>query len=217
MIISAVVFAVSIAEHVKGRNLTSYVLVCMAALMFSVGAFIAWSEENKKYEIEKAKHDNPNLELEIVSVLTAYNSTTNVTSLCFAGILINRGSPSIGLGWKVRYQSPSIDLTVGFVSPPDDEWEWPAIGDRKLILKRETMLPARTLTAIERGHSLHGRVMFEIPLAREDEIYSGAALVSIGCTDTTGRLCQTSFKTDPAHRIPTLQLFPDEGGEVGAA
>jgi hypothetical protein len=32
----------------------------------------------------------------------------------------------------------------------------------------------------------------------------------IGCTDTTGRLCQTSFKTDPAHRHPSLQLFPDE-------
>lgn len=162
------------------------------------------------YKTEKEKHDNPNLELNIVSILTHYDPATNVTTLCFAGIVINRGSTAIAFGWKVRYQSPSIDMTIAFVSPTDDEHNWKPVGDRQLVLRRHTMLPAKTLTPIERGHSRHGRVLFEIPGNREDEIYSGAAQRWIGCTDTTGRVCQSLFKTDPAHRVPTLQLFPDE-------
>lgn len=207
---TAIFIVISIWEHVRDKALASYVFMLLAAVVFCAGAFKAWLEERKKYEIEKAKHDNPNLELGIVSILTQYVPAANVTGVCFAGVLVNRGSPSIAVGWKVRYQSPSIDLTVGFVSPVEDEIEWTETAGRKLILKRDEMLPARTLAAIERGHSRHGRVIFEIPGAREDEIYSGAAMMWIGCTDTTGRLCQASFKTDPAHRHQTLQLFPDE-------
>lgn len=210
-VLGTVIFiGISLWEHVRDKALASYLFPIVAALVFCAGAFKAWSEENKKYETEKAKHDNPNLELQIVSILTQYNRATNITTLCFAGIVINRGSASIGFGWKVRYQSPSIDLTVGFVSPPEDEYEWSPIGDKKPVLRRDTMLPARTLTPIERGHSRHGRVIFEIPRAREEEIYSGAAMMWIGCTDATGRLCQTSFQTGPAKKMPTLQLFPDE-------
>ena len=202
MVVALVLFVISIVEHVRGANLTSYVLVCVAALMFSVGAYSAWAKEHEQYESEKEKHDNPNLELNVVSILTRYEPALNVTTLCFAGVVVNRGSPSIAFGWKVRYQSQSIDMTIAFVSPPDDEQKWVPVGGRQLILRRDAMLPAKTLIPIERGHSLHGRVLFEIPGNREDEIYSGAAQMWIGCTDTTGRVCQTLFQTGPAHRVP---------------
>ena len=110
VIAALVLLVVSIVEHVHGANLASYVLACAAALMFGAGAYAAWGKEHEQYETEKAKHDNPNLELNVVSILTKYDATTNVTTLCFAGIVINRGSPSIAFGWKVRYQSNSIDL-----------------------------------------------------------------------------------------------------------
>jgi hypothetical protein len=112
------------------KNVVSYVFVVVAALVFCIGAFIAWLEENKKYDAEKAKHDEPNLGLQIESILTFYNPPTNLTTVCFAADVTNRGAPSRAAGWHMRYQSHSIDVTVKFVSLSQERLEFPTIGLR---------------------------------------------------------------------------------------
>jgi hypothetical protein len=210
MLASVALLAISIVEHVREKNVTSYVLLFFAALAFGVGAFIAWHEENKKYEAERTKHDNPNFQLTIASILTMYDPNRNITTACFAAMLVNSGSPSVAIGWTARYQSPSIDMTLGFMNPSSDELLWEPLQGQKLRLRRMDMLPARTLIPIERGHSRHGRVLFEFSGDRRAEVYSGAAQIWVGCSDVTGRLCQQLFTTSPGYIQPELRVFPDE-------
>lgn len=208
VILAAILLVISIYEHARDKNVVSYVFVVIAALVFCVGAFVAWSEENKKYEAEKAKHDEPNFGLRIESILTNYNAQTNVTTVCFAAAITNRGAPSHASGWHIRYQSRSIDVTVKYVTPPQERTELPPLGGRKLVLKRADLLPARSLPTVERGQTKHGRILFEIPGDRRQEIYSGNAAIWLGCLDNAERLCQSLFKSTP--EIPDLQVYPDE-------
>jgi len=210
MVAAVALFVISIVEHVREKNVTSYVLCALAAAISFVGGFLAWREENKKYEVEKAQHDSPNFKLDLISILTNYDPNSNVTTACFAAMLVNRGSPSVAVGWTARYQSQSIDMTVGYVSPPGDSLEWGPIEGQKLVMRRLDMLPARTMLAIERGHSRHGRVLFEFPGDRRAEIFSGGAQILVGCYDVTQRLCQQTFKTGPEFMHPILRTFPDE-------
>lgn len=208
VLLAAILLVISIYEHARDKNVVAYVFVVIAALTFCVGSFVAWLEENKKYEAEKAKHDEPNFGLRIESILTFYNSESNITTVCFAAAITNRGAPSHASGWHVRYQSPSIDLTVKYVSLAQERIELPPIGGRKLVLKRLDLLPARSLPTIERGQTKHGRILFELPGDRRQEIYSGNAAMWIGCFDNAERLCQSLFKSTP--EIPGLQAYPDE-------
>ncbi len=89
VVIAAVLLTISIYEHTRDKNVVSYVFVVIAALVFCIGAFIAWSEENKKYEAEKAKHDEPNFGLRIESIITHYNPESNITTTCFAAAITN--------------------------------------------------------------------------------------------------------------------------------
>ena len=207
VLIAAILFGISIYEHANNKNVGFYVFVCTAALAFCVGAYIAWSKENRKYEEEKKKHDEPNFGLRIETIITHWDAERNITTTCFAATITNRGAPSHAGGWHVRYQSHSIDVTVKFVSPPQERMEMP-IGDRTLVLKRLDMLPARTLPSIERGQAKHGRILFEIPGDRRQEIYSGSAVMWIGCFDNAERLCQAPFKSTP--EIQNLEAYPDE-------
>jgi hypothetical protein len=207
VILAAILLVISIYEHARDKNVVSYVFVVIAALVFCVGAFVAWLEENKKYEAEKAKHDEPNFGLQIESIITHYNPQSNITTACFAAAITNRGAPSHASGWHMRYQSHSIDVTVKFVSLPQERIELP-IGETKLILKRLDLLPARTLASIERGQTKHGRILFEVPGDRRQEIYSGNAVAWVGCFDNANRLCQSLFKSTP--EIKDLLVYPDE-------
>jgi hypothetical protein len=207
VLIAAILLGISIFEHARDKNVVAYIFVVTAALAFCVGAFIAWLEENKKYEAEKAKHDAPNFRLQIESIITKYELQTNLTSLCFAADVVNRGAPSHAQGWHVRYQSHSIDITVKYISLVQDRAEIP-LGGNTLILKRLDLLPARTLATIERGQLRHGRILFEIPGDRRQEIYSGNAVMWIGCFDNADRLCQAPFKSTA--EIPVLKTYPDE-------
>lgn len=217
MIAALALFTIAVVEHIRDKNVTSYVLLVFAALVFCFGSFLAWLEEHKKYEMEKNKHDNPNLVLNVESILTSYRQQDNVTTLCFACGLTNLGSPSNAGGWTLRYQSHSIDLTVKFMSLPDDKVPFPVAGGRNLVLKRLELLPARTLSAIERGHTKHGRLLYEIPGDRRDEVHSGAAMMWVGCVDNTGRICQSPFKTGPERSRPDLLTFPDEETQAAPA
>jgi hypothetical protein len=185
----------------------SYIFVVIAALVFCIGAFIAWLEENKKYEAEKAKHDEPNFKLQIESIITHYNPQSNITTTCFAAAITNRGAPSHAAGWHIRYQSRSIDVTVKSLTPAQERTEMP-IGGRTLVLKRLDLLPARFLPAVDREQAKHGRILFEVPGDRRQEIYSGNAVIWLGCFDNAERLCQSLFKSTP--EIPDLQMYPDE-------
>jgi hypothetical protein len=208
VILAAILLGVSIYEHARDKNVVAYIFVVIAALVFCVGAFIAWSEENKKYLAEKAKHDAPNFQLNIESILTSYNPQLNLTNACFAAGLVNRGAASHAQGWHIRYQSHQMDISVGFITPPQERMELAAIGNRSLVLKRQDLLPARTLETIERGHLRHGRILFELPGDRRQEIYSGNAIMWIGCYDNANRLCQALFKSTP--QIEGLKVFADE-------
>jgi len=207
VLMAAILLGISIYEHIRDRNVVAYVFVVIAALVFCVGAFAAWSEENNKYQAEKAKHDEPNLGLQIDSIITHYNAHGNITTACFAAALTNRGAPSHAAGWHVRYQSHSIDVKVQYTSPKLDRTELP-LGNESLILKRLDMLPARSLPTIGRGETKHGRILFEIPGDRRDEIYSGAAVMWIGCFDNADRLCQAPFKSTA--EVKGLKTYPDE-------
>jgi len=205
--ITAVLLTISIIEHTRDKNVVAYWLLFIAALVFCVGAYIAWSEENKKLEAEKAKHDAPKFTLNIETIVTAYWEQSNITSVCFAAYLTNRGAPSHAGGWHVRYQSHSIDVTVKYNTLPHERVELP-IGGRKLVLKRNDLLPARSLPSVERGQTKHGRVLFEIPGDRRQEIYSGQAVMWVGFFDNASRLCQALFQsTSP---IEDLKTYPDE-------
>lgn len=207
VVIATILLVISIYEHAHDKNVASYVFVVIAAMVFCIGAFIAWLEENKKYEAEKARHDEPNFGLRIESIITHYNPQINITTTCFAAAITNRGAPSHASGWHVRYQSRSVDVTVKYVSLPQESVELP-IGGRKLVLKRPDLLPARCLPTIERGQTKHGRVLFEVPGDRRQEIYSGNAVMWVGCFDNADRLCQSQFKSTP--EISDLQAYPDE-------
>lgn len=145
---TTVLLVISIYEHLHEKNVTSYILVIVAALVFCIGAFIAWLRENEKYEKEKAKHDEPNFNLEIETILTLFVPQSNTTTICFAASLTNRGAPSHAGGWHVRYQSATIDVTVKYTSLPQERVEFGPIDDHKLVLKRQDLLPARTLLTL---------------------------------------------------------------------
>jgi hypothetical protein len=197
-------------EHFSGKSIPGFWWAVLGFALFMIGAFLAWNDEHNKYEIEKQKHDNPNFTLAVESVLTAYNQAQNGTTICFAASLTNRGSASHATGWILRYQSSTIDMTVKYVSLEEEKTIFPVSGDRDLILKRLDLLPARTLAAIERGHTRHGRLLFELVGDRRSEIFSGAAQMRIGCFDITGRLCQADFITDAQHLHSSLNTYPDE-------
>jgi hypothetical protein len=175
-----------------------------------VGAFLAWNDEHNKYIAEQKKNDDPNFQLRIESTVPYYNSALNVTTLCFAADLTNYGSPSQASGWVLRYQSLTIDVAVKFVSPVQERVVFPVSGGYNLVLKRLDMLPAKTLNALERGHTKHGRILFEVAGDRRNEIHSGAAQMWIGCSDIKGRFYQTPFGANPQTLFAQLQPYPDE-------
>jgi hypothetical protein len=203
-------YLVALFEHTKGQSLPALVWAFVGIALFMVGAYLAWNDEHQKYQTEKAKHDNPNFILDVEAILTAHNQVLNITTLCFAATLINRGSPSHAGGWIVRYQSPTVDITVKYVSLTEEKALFPVVGGHNLILKRSDLLPARTLAAIERGHTRQGRLLFELPGDRRDEIHSGAAQMWVACFDNTGRICECLFKTGIAQKISVLRTYPDE-------
>ncbi|HXT86279.1 MAG TPA: hypothetical protein VN745_04575 [Verrucomicrobiae bacterium] len=208
VVIAFILFFISVYEHAHNQNVAAYVLILVGASIFCIGAFIAWSAENNKYEVEKAKHDAPNFDLIIESILTLYNPTQNMTVIVFAAMLTNRGAPSHAIGWRVRYQSNSIDITVKYVSLPQEKVNFGAIGGRTLVLKRQDLLPARCLPMIERGETKHGRVVFEIQGDRRQEIYSGNAVMRVMFDDNAHRLCEGLFKA--TGEVNDLQAYPDE-------
>jgi hypothetical protein len=190
-----------------GHTVKAWVYWSVAILGLGVANYLAWEDENDKYEAERAKHDNPNFNLALGHTLTSYNPTTNITSVCISGFLLNSGAESIASNWTARYQSPTVDVTVAAVHLYDQELEWPALGGDILVLRRNEMLPAKTLIAIPRGHSRQGRILFEIPGDRRHEVQNGVGQLWVGCCDFTGRLCQAVFKGYPVERLKT---FPDE-------
>ena len=105
-----------------------------------------------------------------------------------------------------------MDTVVAFVSLPNERATFPVAGGSNLVLKRAEMLPARTLNAIERGHTKHGRLLFEIGGSRINEISSGAARMWIGCYDVKEKLYEAIFQAGMAHEA--VRPYPDEETEA---
>lgn len=197
-------------EHFAGKSIPGLVWSTLALLLFTIGAFWAWNDEHNKYLNEKDKNEKPNFVLRIESAVSYYNAKLNGTTICFAADVTNYGSPSQASGWVLMYRSPIIETTVKHLSLHQERVVFPVAGGYNLILKRPDMLPARTLNALGKGHTKHGRIIFEIAGDRRLEIHSGAARMWIGCTDIYGHFYQAPFKAGPQTAQQQLNTYPDE-------
>lgn len=65
--LAVVLFAVSIVEHVRDKNVPAYVFIYLAAICFAVGAYMAWSAEADKLDEERAKNQKPLLKVELIA------------------------------------------------------------------------------------------------------------------------------------------------------
>jgi hypothetical protein len=207
VLLSIILFGITIWEHAKSENIASAVLGALVIVFFCVGAFIAWLQERKKYEAEALKHEQPNLKLTLHDVLTNYEANRDITTVLMSAVLVNSGVATIAQGWIAKFQSPQIDITIGYRNLPTEEFNWPLSNGNTLILKRGEMLTARTMQAIERGHLVHGRIVFEFQGDRRTELADGSGVIWLGCYDFTERLTQAMFQ---GRLIPDLNFFPDE-------
>jgi hypothetical protein len=209
--LALLLFLIGIYEHLIGHNVPASWLMMLAVLSFGYGSFLAWRNERAKFVAEQQKHEQPNFNLRLGQVLTLYSANTNMTLMCLSGTLINSGSPSVGTVWTARYQSPTLDTTIGYINLLDAEWYWPLSNGRNLVLRRNRMLPAQTMTAIDKGHGCSGRILFEFQGDRRAELASGVAQIWLGCYDCTGRLCQSVTSTF-AENFPVV--FADEDTQL---
>jgi hypothetical protein len=207
VLLSIILFGITIWEHVKGENIASAVLGVLVIVFFCVGAFIAWLQERKKFETEALKHEQPNLKLTLHDVLTNYDPNRDITTVLMSAVIVNRGAATIAQGWIAKFQSPQIDITIGYRNLPTEEFPWPLSNGNTLILKRQEMLTVRTMQAIPKGHLVHGRIVFEFQGDRRTELANGSGVIWLGCYDFTERLTQAMFQ---GHSIPDLNFFPDE-------
>lgn len=191
----------------NGNQITIVGTTILALLFFLIASFKAWSDENKKFEEAAKKNERPDLSIELGDVLTYYNLESNVTVVCAAVVVTNRGAASPAQGWKARFSSPRIDVTIGYSNLPSLEFPWALSNGHLLILRRPDMLPARTLNAIERGHTTHGRILFEFPGDIRPELGNFVGRLWIGCQDFQGTLVQQVFQGYP---ITQTNFFPDE-------
>lgn len=208
VMLSMILLAITIWEHLHDKNVAAFVLGILVVVFFCFGAYIAWSKESEKYLNEKQKHEQPDFKLTLYDVLTSYNPTMDLTTICMSGVLTNRGAPSVATGWRARYQSPQIDTSIGHSNLPTEEYDWTLSDGNIVVLKRRELLPAKTLKVISKGESAHGRIIFEFQGDRRHELNNGTAQIWLGCYDFTGRLTQEVFKG--GNPIPYGYFFPDE-------
>lgn len=197
-------------EHFSGKSIPGFWWGALGLALFMVGAYLAWNDEHNKFAAEKDKNEKPNFVLRVESVITYYNAKLNGTTICFGADLTNYGSPSQASGWVLNYRSPTIEAAVKHLSLHEERVVFPVAGGHNLVLKRAEMLPARALNAIERGHTKHGRIIFELAGDRRNEIQSGAALMGIGCCDIYGKFYPALFKAGPETVCEQLNTYPDE-------
>jgi hypothetical protein len=207
VVLAIILMGIAIWEHIHGKNAATFIFGLLVVVFFCFGAYVAWSKERDKYEQEARKHEQPNLQLTLHDVLSSYDPNRDVTTVVMSAVLVNRGVATVALGWVARFQSPQIDITIGYRNLPTEEYEWPLSNGNLLILRRQEMLTARTMQAIEKGHLVHGRIVFEFQGDRRAELANGSGRIWLGCYDFTGRLTQELFQ---GHFIPDLNFFPDE-------
>ena len=190
-----------------GGEVTVIGTAVLAIFFFLIAAYIAWRHENRKYLTEVEKNVSPEFSLDLAQVSTLYNAQTDTTVVCASGVLTNSGAASPAMRWRARFSSPRIDVTIGFSNLPSAEYEWHMSSGNILVLRRENMLPAKGLNAIERGHTIHGRILFEFHGDIRPDLGNFVGKLWIGCEDFKGRLCQDLFQ---GYEIPKIDFFPDE-------
>jgi hypothetical protein len=207
VMLAIILLGITIWEHIRSQNVATIVYGVLVMIFFSFGCYIAWSKERDKFELEAVKHELPDFKLTLGPVLTSYNPNMDITTICMSVVLLNRGAPSIASGWKARYQSPQIDITIGYFLLPSEEFDWPLSNGQYLVLKRRELIAAKTLTAIEKGHCAYGRILFEFQGDRRAELANGIGRIWLGCYDYTERLTQEIFQ---GYSTPDLNFFADE-------
>jgi hypothetical protein len=200
-------------EHVAGRSIPSFWWAVLGFVLFMLGAFLAWNDEHSKFIAEKERNERPNFLLQVENLIPFYNQNVNITVLCFSADITNYGSPSQARGWLLKYQSPTIEQTVQNKSLHQERVVFPVAGGVNLVLKRPDMLPARTLNAIEKGHTKHGRIIFELAGDKKREVESGAAKMWLICNDIFGNPYQAYFEAGPKTACEELTPYPDEETE----
>lgn len=111
VVLSLLLFVVSIYEHATGKNLTAFVFVCLVPIFFAVGAFLAWSGEHDKLNAEFAKNSTPSLRIELLATFfdvspiphtrelqTHVYAYLRVTNLRESATLIKSGTLTLTVG-----------------------------------------------------------------------------------------------------------------------
>ena len=204
--LAIVLFFITAAEHYWDHSVKAAIFGGLGIAAFCGGAYIAWTKEREKYEAEVRKNENPDFKVQLGDVLTVY-SERNTTIVCASVVVTNRGCSSSMTHWKARFTSPLIDVTIGHSNFASEIYEWPLTTGQTLILKRSDMLPARTLSTIQRGQTVHGRILFEFAGDIRPELSNCVGRLWIGGLDFKEVLYQDLFQGYP---IATINIFPDE-------
>lgn len=164
--LSFVLFAVSIVEHERDKNLPAYVFICLAPVFFAFGAYLAWSAERDNYEKEEEKNQKPDLAIELRAAFfdvsqIPLTQNVQVHIYLYLSVANLRQTPT-------RIRSGSLTLTVGgveYTGHGDDlsvagnylehNTAFRLGGEKKGSVFSETFTPVRRLTA---------DISFEYPL-----------------------------------------------------
>jgi hypothetical protein len=136
-------------------------IVFLAAGLF-LAMFAAWRDEHAKVnQLETSIRELTKPDFAVASPESAfgYDEQADQTLLWIVVGLANRGAASVAGGWKLEFESPRINTTVGFVQlPPETRGRFEGhFADEDSIYEKAMQKP------IEKGAAVSGWAYFKIP------------------------------------------------------
>jgi len=153
----------------------------------------------------------PEFELELNTIIWIYNPKEERTIFYIGSRLLNRGAPSIALGWTAEYVlgDEKEEMKGFYLTEPSIL----TVGAERLTVENKDLLTVKTAEkAVERGGAIYGRLVFALPGDRNDQVKTLQFRIKVTVEDYTRRKC-TGIYVPSSKPMASLLRHPFEKGE----
>ena len=176
-----------------------------AILCFLYANFRLWADEHTKVISQK-----PKLEMVVEEIHYEYQPTRSQTALIFAVSLTNSGAPSIAKNWRGLFSINGVKEPLHLFHLTD-RWTIARDQQKLTILPKDQIILKTLESKLDTGDCRIGRLFFDLPGNRVDQLRALNYEVAISCSDFQGKAVVGTFRPSPTP-ITGVKIFPGETG-----
>jgi hypothetical protein len=166
------------------------------AFLVSVG-FLWWQEKHARIVAETLlDKSKPQFELTTGDTIWQYRVTEGLTAIYVSAGLLNRGEPSVALGWSARYllNGASEEMELFNIATPHVI----QVDDQQVTFTNDNLINVKTLERpLLKGQWVGGRVLCTVRGDRTAQIMAAQFRIEISCADYTGKLYKATYTPSP--------------------